>query len=246
MWKTVPLCRASIRSKLHLKFGSRRRYNKGIQIKSENVKMPEVRFKFACWLRQVTWQGSAYKHKFHSYLLRLSLNPFNVHNQHFYSPWPEEGLEFSTLWCRSVFASFKEWEFQLRDFPQPLMLIRGMHVSDLCIVITKPKIVYIVHTKRLFPIKCRISLSIGQVLQSLFLLRRNQWAGLPGRCLYNEPNLYAFFTPSLQAVIEKIYIMCAGFFILPILLCGKRSIYHLYDDYCMYLMIAVIVIQFRG
>lgn len=45
------------------------------------------------------------------------------------SPWPEEGLEFSTLWCRSVFASFKKWEFQLRDFPQPLMYITDMEVS---------------------------------------------------------------------------------------------------------------------
>lgn len=44
------------------------------------------------------------------------------------SPWPEEGLEFSTLWCRSVSASCKEWQFQLRDFPQPLLLIQELSI----------------------------------------------------------------------------------------------------------------------
>lgn len=40
------------------------------------------------------------------------------------SPWPEEGIEFSTLWCRVVSLKCQEWKFQLRDFPQPLMHIR--------------------------------------------------------------------------------------------------------------------------
>ncbi|PSN37005.1 hypothetical protein C0J52_14236, partial [Blattella germanica] len=44
------------------------------------------------------------------------------------SPWPEDGLEFTTLWCRSVCASCKEWKFQLRDFPQPLLDIREFHI----------------------------------------------------------------------------------------------------------------------
>ncbi|PNF40865.1 hypothetical protein B7P43_G15929 [Cryptotermes secundus] len=44
------------------------------------------------------------------------------------SPWPEEGLEFITLWCRSVCASCKEWKFQLRDFPQPLLDIKDLHI----------------------------------------------------------------------------------------------------------------------
>ncbi|XP_071446897.1 protein hobbit isoform X2 [Hetaerina americana] len=44
------------------------------------------------------------------------------------SPWPEEGLEFTTLWCRWVRASCRTWRFQLRDFPQPLMLIKEMHI----------------------------------------------------------------------------------------------------------------------
>ncbi|KAJ9596917.1 hypothetical protein L9F63_012042, partial [Diploptera punctata] len=44
------------------------------------------------------------------------------------SPWPEDGLEFTTLWCRSACASCKEWKFQLRDFPQPLLDIRDLHI----------------------------------------------------------------------------------------------------------------------
>lgn len=30
------------------------------------------------------------------------------------SPWPEEGLEFTTLWCRNVHVSLSEWKFMLR------------------------------------------------------------------------------------------------------------------------------------
>lgn len=30
------------------------------------------------------------------------------------SPWPEEGLEFVTLWCRGVNVSCTEWKFMLR------------------------------------------------------------------------------------------------------------------------------------
>lgn len=44
------------------------------------------------------------------------------------SPWPEEGLEFSTLWCRSVSACCREWKFQLRDFPQPLLHIQELSI----------------------------------------------------------------------------------------------------------------------
>ncbi|XP_045624095.1 protein hobbit [Procambarus clarkii] len=42
------------------------------------------------------------------------------------SPWPEEGQEFSTLWCRMVSASCAEWKFRLRDYPQSLL-----HMKDL-------------------------------------------------------------------------------------------------------------------
>ncbi|KAF2895185.1 hypothetical protein ILUMI_10985 [Ignelater luminosus] len=44
------------------------------------------------------------------------------------SPWPEEPMEFSTLWCRVVSLRCKEWKFQLRDFRQPLLDIRQCYV----------------------------------------------------------------------------------------------------------------------
>ncbi|XP_052757445.1 protein hobbit [Galleria mellonella] len=37
------------------------------------------------------------------------------------SPWPEDGLEFWTLWCRAVSLSCAQWQLLLRDFPQPLL-----------------------------------------------------------------------------------------------------------------------------
>ncbi|XP_022903438.2 protein hobbit isoform X1 [Onthophagus taurus] len=40
------------------------------------------------------------------------------------SPWPEDGLEFSTLWCRVISWTCDEWKIQLRDFPQPLLDIK--------------------------------------------------------------------------------------------------------------------------
>ena len=43
------------------------------------------------------------------------------------SPWPVDGLEFSTLWCRSVRFDVSKWRVQLRDFPQPLMDSRNIH-----------------------------------------------------------------------------------------------------------------------
>ncbi|XP_044758159.1 protein KIAA0100 isoform X2 [Coccinella septempunctata] len=45
------------------------------------------------------------------------------------APWPEEGIEFSTLWCRIVSLRCREWKFQLRDFPQPLMDIRQFFIN---------------------------------------------------------------------------------------------------------------------
>ncbi|KAM7354827.1 bridge-like lipid transfer protein family member hobbit [Cochliomyia hominivorax] len=42
------------------------------------------------------------------------------------SPWPEEGLEFTTLWCRNVHVSCSEWKFMLRDFPQPMFYVKTM------------------------------------------------------------------------------------------------------------------------
>ncbi|KAJ0180781.1 hypothetical protein K1T71_004185 [Dendrolimus kikuchii] len=39
----------------------------------------------------------------------------------FDSPWPEDGIEFTTLWCRSINLSCTQWQLLLRDFPQPLL-----------------------------------------------------------------------------------------------------------------------------
>uniref|UniRef100_A0A8D9BGK8 Protein KIAA0100 n=1 Tax=Cacopsylla melanoneura TaxID=428564 RepID=A0A8D9BGK8_9HEMI len=44
------------------------------------------------------------------------------------SPWPEDGVEFSTLWCRAVNFSCREWKFLLRDFPLPWLDIGQMHL----------------------------------------------------------------------------------------------------------------------
>lgn len=43
--------------------------------------------------------------------------------------WPEDGsLEFSTLWVRGISVKCAEWKFQLRDFPQPLLLVENLNV----------------------------------------------------------------------------------------------------------------------
>ena len=44
------------------------------------------------------------------------------------SPYPEEGLEFTTLWCRYVNFSTESWMFLLRDYPTPMLEIRDWHV----------------------------------------------------------------------------------------------------------------------
>ncbi|CAG5051041.1 unnamed protein product [Parnassius apollo] len=36
-------------------------------------------------------------------------------------PWPEDGIEFTTLWCRSISVQCSLWQIRLRDFPQPLL-----------------------------------------------------------------------------------------------------------------------------
>ncbi|XP_017843588.2 LOW QUALITY PROTEIN: protein KIAA0100 [Drosophila busckii] len=49
------------------------------------------------------------------------------------SPWPEEGLQFTTLWCRGVNISCSEWKFMLRDFPQPMFYVKSMRLyGNLC------------------------------------------------------------------------------------------------------------------
>ncbi|XP_012235996.2 protein hobbit isoform X1 [Linepithema humile] len=44
------------------------------------------------------------------------------------TPWPEDGLEFSTLWVRGISLKCAEWKLQLRDFPQPLLLVESLNV----------------------------------------------------------------------------------------------------------------------
>ncbi|XP_008551272.1 protein hobbit [Microplitis demolitor] len=44
------------------------------------------------------------------------------------SPWPEEGIEFNILWVRGISLKCVEWKLQLRDFPQPLLLVEGLSI----------------------------------------------------------------------------------------------------------------------
>nr|KAG5698428.1 hypothetical protein BaRGS_006623 [Batillaria attramentaria] len=44
------------------------------------------------------------------------------------SPPPTDDMEFTSLWCRSVKFSLKQWSVSLRDFPQPMIDITNMHV----------------------------------------------------------------------------------------------------------------------
>ena len=45
-----------------------------------------------------------------------------------FSPYPEDGLEFTTLWCRQVHASVDCWQFKLRDYPTPWLDIQDLHI----------------------------------------------------------------------------------------------------------------------
>ncbi|XP_028178728.1 protein KIAA0100-like [Ostrinia furnacalis] len=46
----------------------------------------------------------------------------------FDSPWPEDGMEFTTLWARGVQLGVAQWQLLLRDFPQPLLSCRGLRM----------------------------------------------------------------------------------------------------------------------
>ncbi|CAO1400040.1 unnamed protein product [Diamesa serratosioi] len=49
------------------------------------------------------------------------------------TPWPEEKLDFSTLWCRCVNIGCTEWKFMLRDYPQPMFHVSSMNMfGHLC------------------------------------------------------------------------------------------------------------------
>jgi hypothetical protein len=47
------------------------------------------------------------------------------------TPWPDEPMEFVTLWCRAVNWSCTEWKFMLRDYPQPMFHVTSMHMFGL-------------------------------------------------------------------------------------------------------------------
>ena len=47
------------------------------------------------------------------------------------TPWPEEPMEFVTLWCRAINWSCAEWKFMLRDYPQPMFHVSSMHLFGL-------------------------------------------------------------------------------------------------------------------
>ncbi|XP_048751983.2 protein hobbit-like isoform X2 [Ostrea edulis] len=44
------------------------------------------------------------------------------------SPYPAEGLEFLTLWCRMVNVGLSSWLVTMRDYPQPWLDVKDMHL----------------------------------------------------------------------------------------------------------------------
>ena len=40
------------------------------------------------------------------------------------SPYPKDGVDYSTLWCRFIHWSFKDITMKLHDYPQPLMELK--------------------------------------------------------------------------------------------------------------------------
>ena len=46
----------------------------------------------------------------------------------FFSPFPEDSIEFSTLFCRYLTLDLVSLTIQLRDFPQPMLDVNNMHV----------------------------------------------------------------------------------------------------------------------
>ncbi|XP_062591853.1 protein hobbit-like [Saccostrea cucullata] len=44
------------------------------------------------------------------------------------SPYPAEGLDFVTLWCRMVNVSLSTWLITMRDYPQPWLEVKDMHL----------------------------------------------------------------------------------------------------------------------
>ena len=49
------------------------------------------------------------------------------------SPYPKDGVDYSTLWCRLIHWSFKDITMKLHDYPQPLMELKeGYLVGRFC------------------------------------------------------------------------------------------------------------------
>ncbi|KAL7018475.1 hypothetical protein ACKWTF_010768 [Chironomus riparius] len=55
----------------------------------------------------------------------------NMQNIDEESPWPEEHIEFVTLWCRAINWACQDWQFLLRDYPQPMFHVTNAHMFGL-------------------------------------------------------------------------------------------------------------------
>lgn len=45
-----------------------------------------------------------------------------------YSPFPDEGLEFTTLWCRNVKVCIRSWIVRLRDYSQAMLDVEDVNM----------------------------------------------------------------------------------------------------------------------
>ena len=49
------------------------------------------------------------------------------------SPYPKDGVDYSTLWCRFIHWTFKDITMKLHDYPQPLVELKeGFLVGRFC------------------------------------------------------------------------------------------------------------------
>ena len=58
------------------------------------------------------------------------------------SPYPKDGVDYSTLWCRFIHWTFKDITMKLHDYPQPLVelkegsLVRLPHTATMSNVLS--------------------------------------------------------------------------------------------------------------